>query len=169
METRAFQVTSTGRTLKGYAAMFNTPTRIADFDEVIRPGAFASALSDPSAQNIRALYEHDDRSLLGRVGAGSLRLREDATGLAFELDLPETQLGNDVLALVKRGDLQGMSFGFLPTAEEWQGSTRLLNGVNLAEITLTANPAYPTTSVNVRSRAAVQAMHHRYLELLKHG
>jgi len=169
METRAFQVSSNGRTLTGYAATFNTPTRIADFDEVIRPGAFADSLNSDASGAITALYEHNPQNLLGRVGSGSLRLSEDATGLAFELDLPETQLGDDVLTLVKRGDLAGMSFGFLPTAEEWQGTTRFLNGVQLAEITLTANPAYASTSVGVRSRKPRLAVRSRYWEMLSHA
>ena len=169
METRAFQVSSSGRTLTGYAATFNTPTRIADFDEVIRPGAFAETLNSDASASITALYEHNPQNLLGRVGSGTLRLSEDATGLAFELDLPETQLGNDVLTLVNRGDLAGMSFGFLPTSEEWQGTTRYLNGVQLGEITLTANPAYPSTSVGVRSRYPRRAIRSRYLELLNYG
>jgi HK97 family phage prohead protease len=44
---------------------------------------------------------------------------EDDTGLRFELTPPNTQLGNDVLELVERGDISGMSFGFRALKEAW--------------------------------------------------
>lgn len=61
---------------------------------------------------MRALYEHNYTQLLGRTKSGTLVLSEDDTGLRFELTPPNTQLGNDVLELVERGDISGMSFGF---------------------------------------------------------
>ncbi|HCD9836543.1 TPA: HK97 family phage prohead protease [Pseudomonas aeruginosa] len=152
MERRAFPVIQHGRTLKGYAALFGVEAPIADFVEVVQPGAFSRSLAGPAAASIRAIYEHDNAALLGRVGAGTLRLHEDDHGLAFELDLPDTTLGRDVAELVKRGDLGGCSFGFVPKQEEWDGTTRNLVDVDLYEITLTATPAYPETSVNLRSR-----------------
>jgi hypothetical protein len=84
-----------GRKLTGYAARFNAETDLGEFIEVIRPGAFTRTLAAATAGNIRAIYEHDGKSLLGRLGAGTLRLSEDSEGLAFELDLPDTNLGRD--------------------------------------------------------------------------
>lgn len=139
-----------GRTLYGYAACFNQPTDLGGFSEVIAPGAFARTLASDDAGKIRAIYEHDARSLLGRAGSGSLRLSEDEVGLAFELDLPDTQLGRDVETLVKRGDLAGCSFGFIATADTWEGETRTVTDVDLFEVTITATPAYDATSVQVR-------------------
>lgn len=152
MEIRAADnaVEGKGRTLYGYAARFDTPTALGGFSEIIAPGAFAHSLASDAAGKIRAIYEHDSRSLLGRAGSGSLRLSEDDVGLAFELDLPDTQLGKDVATLVKRGDLNGCSFGFIATGESWEGETRTVTEVELHEITITATPAYDATSVQVR-------------------
>lgn len=152
MEVRAYDnaVEGKGRTLYGYAARFDTPTNLGGFSEVIQPGAFKRTLAGADAGKVRAIYEHDSRSLLGRAGSGSLRLSEDDVGLAFELDLPDTQLGKDVATLVKRGDLSGCSFGFVATGEDWEGETRTVTDVDLHEITITATPAYDTTSVQVR-------------------
>lgn len=152
MERRALDnaVETKGRTLYGYAARFGVPTDLGGFSEVIQPGAFTRSLASGDATKIRAIYEHDARSLLGRAGSGSLRLSEDDVGLSFELDLPDTQLGRDVATLVKRGDLNGCSFGFIATGESWEGDTRSLTDVDLHEITITATPAYDTTSVQVR-------------------
>ena len=154
MERRALEsvVTSKGRTLYGYAARFDEPTQLGGFSEIIRPGAFKRSLASDSATKIRAIYEHDSRSLLGRMGAGSLRLSEDAQGLAFEIDLPDTQLGRDLPVLVARGDVAGCSFGFIAQGEQWEGETRHLTDVDLFEITITADPAYDTTTVQVRGK-----------------
>lgn len=168
MERRSFSIEQKGRTLYGYAALFNSETTMGDFAEVIRPGAFSRTLSAPTAANIRAIYEHDNRSLLGRVGSSTLRLREDERGLAFELDLPDTNLGRDLAELVKRGDVSGCSFGFIPTKETWLSNLRELRDVDLHEITLTASPAYPETSVQVRSKRGTKLEHaRRYLEFLE--
>lgn len=155
MERRAFEISQKGRTLYGYAARFNSETSLGEFAEVIRPGAFARTLSAPTAANIRAIYEHDNKSLLGRVGSSTLRLTEDADGLAFELDLPDTTLGRDLAELVKRGDVAGCSFGFLPVRDTWLPGAvpvRELRDVDLFEITLTASPSYDTTSVQLRAK-----------------
>ena len=63
MERRAFSIEQKGRTLTGYAARFNSEASIGDFIEVIRPGSFARTLAAPTAVNIRAINEHDDKAL----------------------------------------------------------------------------------------------------------
>lgn len=148
------------KTLTGYAAVFNSEANLGTFSEVIRPGAFAKSLATGS--NVRALYHHDAQALLGTTKGGTLQLREDAQGLAFELALPDTSHGRDLAILVDRGDIQGCSFGFrVPEGgDRWEerGSTmvRELLTVELAEITLTADPAYQDTSVAMRSRKAIE-------------
>ena len=100
---------ATGKTLHGYAAVFNSEANLGTFSEVIRPGAFAKSLATGS--NIRALYQHDGTALLGTTRGGTLQLREDAKGLAFTLALPDTSHGRDLAILVDRGDVQGCSSG----------------------------------------------------------
>ncbi|MFZ1363972.1 MAG: HK97 family phage prohead protease [Brachymonas denitrificans] len=142
---------ASGRTLTGYAAVFNQEARIADFVEVIAPGAFAKSLAD--GRDILALADHDTRAVLGRTKSGTLALHEDSHGLAFSLRLPDTQHGRDLAALAARGDLGGMSFAFESRTEEWRGNTRELIDVELHEISvIAAHPAYSGTSVNLRHR-----------------
>jgi HK97 family phage prohead protease len=92
--------------LRGYAAKFNTRSKpiYGMFTEEIAPGAFKRTLSEGEI-NVRALYNHKADFLLGSTRGGTVRLSEDETGLAVDLDLPDTQLGRDVQALVTRGDL----------------------------------------------------------------
>jgi HK97 family phage prohead protease len=145
--------------LCGIAAPFNTPTQIGGFTEVIRPGAFRSAMG--SAADVRCLVDHNDDKLLGRTRSGTLRLFERANGLAFEIDMPDTTLGHDVYAMAKRGDLSGMSFGFTvpKDGDTWpSANTRELRSVNLAEISVLHRlPAYDQTSISARARALGRA------------
>lgn len=144
-----------GKTLHGYAAVFSSEANLGAFSEVIRPGAFAKSLATGS--NVRALYAHNGEALLGTTRGGTLELREDARGLAFKLQLPETSHGKDLAILVDRGDVSGCSFGFrcAPGGDRWQDingrSLRELLEVELIEVTLTADPAYQDTTVAMRS------------------
>lgn len=156
VERRAFDFelrAGSGRRLEGYAATFGTPAKIGGFTEVIREGAFRSSLLAPR-KDVIALVDHDPARLLGRTGSGTLRLREDTRGLAFEIDLPDTQLGRDMLVLAERRDLGGMSFGFRATDEAWPTRDRReLRAVDLIEISVVqAFPAYSQTSVTARAR-----------------
>ncbi|WP_374330454.1 HK97 family phage prohead protease [Aestuariivirga sp.] len=167
MERRAFaEIRTAGRRIEGYAATFGTEARIGTFVETIAPGAFKGALGG----DVLALLDHDQSKVLGRTRSGTLRLTEDARGLAFSLDLPDTQAGRDVLALARRGDLGGMSFGFtVPKGgESWQGEHRTLRTVGLREISVVqAWPAYPDTEIALRNlhNGADALRRHRVLVL----
>lgn len=151
MERRAFtEVRTAGRRIEGYAATFGAEANLGTFTETIAPGAFREAL----AGDVLAMLDHDPGKVLGRTRSGTLRLSEDSRGLAFSLDLPDTQAGRDVLALADRGDLGGMSFGFtVPKGgERWVGNKRSLNRIDLREISVVqAWPAYPETEIALRA------------------
>ena len=142
-------VTASGRTLTGYVATFGTEARIGGFTESIAPGAFTASLS--AGGDILALLDHKPDALLGRTKSGTLSLREDAKGLRFDLKLPDTQHGRDLIALAERGDLGGMSFGFIATDEKWTGDKRELRSVDLREISVVQSwPAYQQTEIQLR-------------------
>lgn len=148
-----------GRRIGGYAAVFNSLSAdLGGFRELVLPGAFAKSLA--SGADVHALHSHKPELILGRLSAGTLLLAEDQRGLSFELELPETQAGNDVLASVARGDLKGASFAFKTPkgGDRWtqhKGETvRELRKVELHEISVVADPAYADTEVARRALAA---------------
>lgn len=161
LETRAaaeVHAAGPGR-VAGYASIYGVLSAdLGGFREKVEPGAFDSSLASPG--NIMAFYGHEPRSVLGRVGAGTLRLASDNRGLAFEVDLPETSVGRDLAVLVGRGDVAGASFAFrvLPDGEAWDFSTlparRTLRAVELSEISICSQPAYPQTSAALRDLRA---------------
>jgi HK97 family phage prohead protease len=147
-----------GKTAKGYAALFNSETDIGGyFRETIAPGAFAATLKD---SDVRALVDHDSGRVIGRSSAGTLRLSEDDTGLAVEIDLPDTSDGRDLAVLMERGDISGMSFGFRVTKEQWDETldppTRTILAAELFEVSAVAFPAYEDTTIALRSLEAVK-------------
>jgi HK97 family phage prohead protease len=145
----------TGNKLTGYAAVFDTYADFGSYLERLAPSAFDATLADP-ATDVRAYYQHDSAMLLGRQSSGTLRLSTDARGLSFELDLPATSYANDLRELASRGDLTGMSFGFIAGQEDWGtvGTRDLRTHVSvsrLIEISPVSLPAYAGTSVQLRS------------------
>lgn len=165
------EVRAAGRRLEGYAAVFEQRTSIADFSETIARGAFTDALR--SGRDVLALVDHDPQRLLGRTKNSTLRLAEDERGLAFSIDMPDTQLGRDMVAMAERGDLGGASFGFrVPKGgDAWEGRNRTLVKVDLIDVSaVIAFAAYPQTSVTARSRNEVHlplALAKRFMETFR--
>ena len=144
-----------GMTLRGYAAVFNSPSQPLPFIETIQPGAFRDSLK--SRNDVKLLWNHDTSVVLGSTRAGTLRLTEDSRGLLVEADLPMTQAGKDAAISISRGDVTAFSFGFrIPAGgDEWaSASERVLKRVNVHEVSVgVAFPAYTATdgTANVRS------------------
>lgn len=147
------------RTLSGYAVKWEMKSQpmgwFRRFKEQFKRGAFADSLTKDDQ---RYLWSHDISKVLGRTKNGTLRLYEDNIGLRFELDLPNTTLGNDTYESIKRGDVDGVSFGFRMKKEEWDESDpdnvlRTISQADLFEISAVAFPAYPDSEVQARSES----------------
>lgn len=144
-----------GRTVVGYAALYNVLSHdLGGFRERIAPGAFADVLA--SNPDVRALLNHSPNDVLGRTRSGTLRLSDDEQrGLRFELDLPDSPLGQNVREAVRRGDIDGASFRFrvAPDGEAWEGETRTLTRIaELRDCSLATFSAYPDASIELRTR-----------------
>lgn len=154
-QLRTNRSASSPGTIVGRAIVYNSRSEKigGQFYEVVLPGALDGSLSD---QSIRALFEHSGMHTLGKMGSGTLRLMPGADGIDVEIDLPNTGAGRDAAELVSRGDISGMSFGFTDGAWDWSESSDgsdigFLKKARLLEITLTANPAYLSTTATLTS------------------
>ncbi|RAW69302.1 MULTISPECIES: HK97 family phage prohead protease [unclassified Photorhabdus] len=172
-EIRTASLSASDKKLTGYVIKWNSRSHVLwdEFVEQFTPNAFRASLT--ANTDVRALYEHDHTNLLGRTTSGTLQLSEDATGLRFELTPPDTQLGRDVLTLVERGDISGMSFGFRATKDQWdvgqEPYIRTVLEAELREITITSMPAYPDSGVEIAKRSLNAAkpcdLRHYWLQL----
>lgn len=147
------------RIISGLAATYYDGTPTTEYElwpdaiERIMPGAFTQALSREA--DIRALFNHEPSAMLGRTIAGSLQLEDSPKGLLYHIKAPETQLGRDLLTLIGRGDINGSSFSFTVKRENWRTEgdkqIREIQDVELYDVGPVTFPAYPDTTVAVRS------------------
>ena len=140
--------------MKGMAALFNNVSAdLGGFKEQIAPGAFTNCLR---GCDVRALWNHNADHVLGRTAAGTLRLKETDQGLLMECDMPDTTMGRDLQVSMDRGDIDQMSFGFTVAKDSWDEVNgecirTLLEIDTLYDVSPVTFPAYPDTSVAVRS------------------
>lgn len=140
--------------IEGYFAVFNSNYEIAPgMSESIAPGAFSETISG----DIRALINHDTTLVLGRTKAGTLELREDSHGLWGHVDInPNDADAVSLYERVKRGDVDGCSFGFEIRSEDTDihedGSVHwTIKDVNLFEVSCCTFPAYEQTNISART------------------
>lgn len=148
-----------GRTVEGYAAVFNSETEIGGwYTEIIEPGAFDNALG---RSDCRALFNHDPNCLLARQSSGTLELSLDRKGLRYKFTAPQTGIGNDILEMMSRGDLKESSFAFTVKEQSWEEEKdadgdwkyrRVIKEVDLLfDVSPVTYPAYTDTTVAKRS------------------
>nr|WP_089652456.1 HK97 family phage prohead protease [Halobacillus aidingensis] len=150
------------KTVSGYAVKWEKKSEVLGFfrrfREQFKKGAFADSLKNDDQ---RFLWSHDVSQVLGRTKNKTLRLTEDNVGLRFELDLPNTTLGKDTYESIKRGDVDGVSFGFRMKKQEWDESdedniVRTISEARLFEVSAVAFPAYPDSEVSARGHDPVK-------------
>jgi HK97 family phage prohead protease len=151
--------------LRGIAPPWNSlSVDLGGFREQFAPSAFDRLLdrakNDPRPKpDVVGLFNHEDSLLLARTTAGTLRLSKEAGGLGWEMsNLPDTQAARDVLALVRAGLLTGASFAFTVAdkGEHWSqddkgNAIRTITDANLFDVSVVTRPAYPSSSVGLRS------------------
>jgi HK97 family phage prohead protease len=144
-----------GQTIAGYAAVFNSPSEdLGGFIEYIAPGAFDSVMND----DVRGFYNHDYNYLLGRASSGTLRLSTDERGLRYEIDLPNTTYANDLIELMRRGDVNQSSFAFMIESDNWsvkgKQNIRTITKISrLIDVAPVVIPAYPAATSQLVTRA----------------
>ena len=155
---RADDVATGESKLIGHAALFNSEAVIAGFfREVIAPGAFTEALK--RKDDVRALFNHDANFVLGRTAAGTLTLSEDKRGLKYEVTTPSTSWAKDLVLSIARGDVSQSSFAFRVERESWPKverdalPLRVIEQVELFDVSPVTYPAYEDTTVSARDRA----------------
>lgn len=146
-----------GRTIEGLIPYNSPSVDLCGFTEIIAPGAFSKALE--ANVDVLALRDHDSTLLLGRTKSKTLTLEDYPEGLRYKIKLPNTTAANDLAESIDRGDLDGTSFGFICRDCNWSatedGETiRTLTEIELLEVSPCSWPAYPDSSVDLRSAPA---------------
>lgn len=149
-----------GLTLEGYAAVFNSATRIDSwegrFDEVIAPGAFKRTINAKGPSGIRLQFNHGQDVMFGELPIGAIEeIREDARGLYVKAKLHDNWFTEPIRDAIASGAVSGMSFRFKVHEEDLDTSgdvpLRTIRALELFELGPVVWPAYPETNVAVRS------------------
>ena len=153
-EVRAVATDDGSLKIGGYAATFNSEASGLNFREVIAPGAFTRALA--SADPVFLLVNHDMEGIpLASTQSGTLKLRQDTTGLYMEATLdPANPKAQELSSALRRGDMDKMSFAFTvsPDGQTKDAGLRTLTDIErLYEVSVVTLPAYDSTSVGMRS------------------
>jgi HK97 family phage prohead protease len=143
--------------VSGYAAVFGEETNIGGmFTESIARGAFKKAID--RQDDVVFLINHDGLPL-ARTRSGTLKLSEDERGLFMEasLDMEDPDV-RSIVPKMKRGDLDKMSFAFIPDRQEWDDSgdmpRRTIQDLRLYDVSIVTTPAYDGTEIGLRSLEA---------------
>lgn len=159
----SFESDNDSRTIRGLAIPVDRKSEVL-YGE-IRETILRSAVNDDliSQNDIKLYVNHmPARGTLARskYGKGSLSLFVTERGLEFETEIPNTQLGDEVLRGIQRGDYDAMSFGFVVLKDHYDSKpdkegiwNRYIDSIKmLDEISILSQmPAYSQTEVSKRS------------------
>lgn len=163
------------RTIEGYAIVFNSQSEDLGFREVITPSAVTEDTINTS--DVFCLFNHNPDKVLARCryGEGSLSLSIDEKGLKYSFQAPNTELGNELIEHIRRGEIDGSSFAFIVSTDDgsevWEninGTThRTINKIEcLVDVSPVWQPAYSATSVSARAKEMLNEMEKEKLEKL---
>ena len=152
------------RRVEGVAVVFNQWSEdLGGFREKIAPGALDGVIA---RSDIFALLDHDRRrGILGRSKRGdqvSLQLDVREDGLHYAFEAPETDLGNEVLSCLQRGEIGGSSFAFTVLEDQWERvgdeyQRTIMKIDELYDVSPVYSPAYPQTTCDLRGLDALKA------------
>ena len=146
--------------VKGYGSYFDN--KDSDYD-VIRKGAYQKTIKE-NGERVKYLYQHDMMQPIGTMN----ELYEDNKGLVFVAEIPKTQLGKDVVELMKAGVITENSVGILPIQKEQKDGFREIREVKLFEIsavTLAANDQ--AKILDVKGEVNMEKLYKRYDNIAK--
>ena len=162
VEQRADETPS--RTIVGYAAVFDSWSDPINgwFKEKIDRHAF----DDCDMSDVIMCFNHSINDLLARTTSGTLQLSIDDHGLRFSFEAPHTARGDEMLELVRRGDISQCSFRFSVAEDVWayadtsnaleMSERTVLKIAKLYDTSLVVYPAYPDTEALMRLKLSIQ-------------
>lgn len=167
LEQRAYQFefrAEESGVIIGRPVVFNSRTDIGYFDEVIEQGA----LDGTDLNDVRLCLNHDTSYVYARSRrnnpSSTMRLRVDQNGLEVEarLDVENSPKARDLYSAVSRSDISSMSFMFSVSDDLWEDLDgehplrRIKKIASIVEVSAVTFPAYDATSIQARSKSALE-------------
>jgi len=155
------------RLVEGVAIVFNSDSQDMGYIERINPSAIDQETIERS--DIFFYLNHDSsRGVLARsrYGIGSLTLALSDDGLHYSFEAPKTQLGDELLSYLQRGEITTSSFAFTiaQDGDKWYRDSdgklrREITKIDrLFDCSAVFEPAYLATSVSRRKLDEISAL-----------
>ena len=148
-----------GNFIEGRAIVFDSPTDIGPFEEIISK----DALKDTDLRDVRFLVNHNTNMIpLARSRNNNenstmqLKITEEGLDIRADLDTEGNTDAANLYSATKRGDISGMSFMMTVDGEEWdweneEHPTRTITRIGkVFEVSAVSFPAYEATSLEAR-------------------
>jgi HK97 family phage prohead protease len=148
--------------VEGKAIVYDSPTVMYEIDgikyyEVIQ----RDALDGADLRDVPFKYNHSDAVMvMARTRNKTLELIPDEQGLLIRAKLANTTAGRDLYELIRRGDIDKMSFAFTVAEEAYNKETRtrtILKFKRIWDVSAVDTPAYSDTYIAARSYFKAQA------------
>jgi len=137
LEVKAAIAVDDAGTITGMAWPFGSPDRVGD---LIEKGAFNVAVAD-----LPMLLAHDPEQPIGIWE----EIKETAEGLQVKgrLFIEESRRARTVRGLIQGGLITGLSIGFKTKTATKRGANRVIQALDLHEISVVRNPAHPRARI----------------------
>ena len=158
-----FSTTDETGVIEGRPVVYNSRADIGMFDEIIESGA----LNNTDLTDVRFCLNHDTSFVYARSRRNNanstmqLVVDEQGLGMRAVLDIENSSRARDLYSAIKRGDIDKMSFMFGVRGDKWddidsEHPTRHITDVStVVEVSAVTFPAYNATSINARSKEAL--------------
>lgn len=113
-EVRAAADTDT-MVVEGVASKYNVLYNMGWYLEKIDAGALENA----DVSECKCLFNHDPNVVLAAMSSETLSITE-TDGINYSAVLPDTTAAKDTYTLIKRGDVNKSSFGFIASKTRWE-------------------------------------------------
>lgn len=150
-----------GLKVKGYAVVFNVPTLLYESNGIkYYEQVDKNALTNADMKNVVFRYNHnDDFQVLARTSNNTLKLNVDRKGLYIEADLAPTTAGKDIYELIKRKDVNKLSYAYVVETAHYEKKSnneyvRIIDSIKkLVDVSAVDFPAYHQTDLDVVKRS----------------
>lgn len=161
-ELRMAEAVNEDLLVTGYPVVYDSPTVIFEYEgikycEMIKRGALDRA----DMSDVPFKYNHSsDVMVMARTRNRTLSLVIDEKGLRMTANLARTTAGRDLYELIRRKDIDKMSFAFAVEKDSYdvQTRTRVIEKIRrIGDVSAVDSPAYDKATISVRDYFSARA------------
>jgi len=142
--TRVFQPTpakadSEGWWISGRAAIFGTASQVfIDGRRAFQSFVTNCFVPDPTGRDIFATYGFETTGIVGRTRSKTLTVRQTTHGIDWQCLLPRCRDSENLLEMIKRGDVLESTVGYNVVDFRWEKNVRFITKAILSQIAIGA-------------------------------